>query len=441
MLDRIINILKVIKDISDWKIVQTITEANELFLIKKAIDMPRSKKVNNIEITVYKDFEEDGKRFRGSSIVIISPTMTDEEISKAILDAVFAASFVKNEYYPLPAQSQHELNVVGSKFDTASLAAWMPKIKDALYKYDTNKNGYINATEIFLNKSNINIINSQGIKLSYNSYKGHIELTTCWKEAGEEIELFKEIKFSDFDSDYLSKSAQELLDMSKEKAVTSPTPNLGSFTVILKGDPVAELLKHYYLQSNALNVYQHLSTAKLNESMQGADIKGDKINMVLDPAVNNSAASEPVDNDGFALTKHSIIKDGVLQKYWGTTQYCHYLNVEPTGRINNMIFEGGSKTINEMHSEPYLEIAAFSDFQLNPMTGEFAGEIRLGWYFDGTNRTTVSGGSISGHLNTLQNNMYLSKELQQCLAQELFVPLNYNGPKAIMLYNVSVAGS
>lgn len=441
MLDRIINILKSNNDISDWKIVQTITEANELFLIKKSIDMPRSKNIDNIKITVYKDFEENGNKYRGSSFVTIPPTMTNEEISASIKDAAFAASFVKNEYYPLPSQSQHELNVVESKFDTASLADWMSKIKDALYKYDTNKNGYINATEIFLNKNNTSIINSKGISLSFKSYKGHIEFTTSWKEAGEEIELFQMIMFSDFDSEYISKSAQEMLEMSKEKAATSPTPNLGSFAVILKGNPVAEILKHYYLQSNAQYVYQHLSTAKLNESIQGADIKGDKINMVLDPAVNNSAASEPVDNDGFELTKHNIIKDGVLQKYWGTTQYCHYLNVEPTGKINNMIFEGGSKTIIEMRSEPYLEIAAFSDFQLNPMTGEFAGEIRLGWYFDGTNRTTVSGGSISGHLNTLQNNMYLSKELQQCLTQELFIPINYNGPKAIMLYNVSVAGN
>ncbi len=441
MLDRIINILKSNNEISDWKIEQTLTEANELFLIKKLIDMPRSKKVNNIKITVYRDFEENDKKFRGSSIVNVPPTMTDEEISKAIEDAVFASSFVKNEYYPLPSPSQHELNVVESKFDNASLADWMPKIKDALYKYDTNKNGYINATEIFLNKNKTNIVNSKGINVSFKSYKGHIEFTTSWKEVGEEIELYKEIMFSDFDSEYLSKEAQEMLEMSKEKSVTKPTPNLGSFAVVLKGDPVAELLKHYYLQSNAQYVYQHLSTAKVNETIQGAAIKGDKINMVLDPAVNNSAASAPVDDDGVVLTKQNIIKDGILQKYWGTAQNCHYLNVDTTGRINNIIFEGGSKTINEMRSEPHLEIAVFSDFQLDSMTGEFAGEIRLGWYFDGTNRTTVSGGSISGNLYVLQNNMYLSRELQQCLAKDRFTSLNYNGPKAVMLYNVSVAGN
>lgn len=441
MLDRIINLLKSCKDISDWKIVQNITEANELFLVKKAIDMPRSKKVNNTTVTVYRDFEENEKKFRGSSSIRIAPTMIDEEIASAIKDAAFAASFVKNEYYPLPEPSKDELITTQSKFDTAELSEWIPKIKDALYKHDDYKNGYINSTEIFLDNNNTTIINSRGIKQSFRNYNGHIEFITSWKEEGEEIELYKELMFSDFDAEYLSKSAQEMLEMSKEKAATKPTPNLGSFPVILKGEPVAELLKHYYLQSDAVKVYQHISIAKVNESMQGEDIRGDKINLVLDPAVKNSAVSSPVDNDGVVLKRHEIIKNGVLQKYWGSSQYSHYLNVETTGEISNMIFEGGSRTINEMRNEPHLEIVAFSDFQLNLMTGEFAGEIRLGWYFDGTIRTAVSGGSISGSLNALHDNIYLSKELQQCIAKAAFQPLNYTGPKAIMLYGVTVAGS
>jgi PmbA protein len=442
MLDRIINVLKASKDISDWKLVQKITESNELFLVRKAIHMPRSKKVNNILVTVYKDFEDNGKKFRGSSTVKIAPTMTDEEITSYIKDAAFAASFVKNEYYPLPAPSSSELNTVETKFDNAELSEWMPKIKDALYKNDTYTNGYINSTEIFLDKNDTTIINSRGINKKFRSYNGHIEFITGWKEEGEEIELYKELKFSDFDGDYLASSAREMLEMSREKAATKPTPNLGNFTVILNGEPVAELLKHYYVQSDAENVYQHLSIAKLNESIQGADIKGDKINMALDPAVQNSAVSVPVDKDGIVLDRQEIIKNGVLQKYWGTAQYCHYLNIEPTGEIRNMVFEGGSKTINEMRNNPHLEIAAFSDFQLNPMTGDFAGEIRLGWYFDGTTRTVVSGGSISGSLSALHNNIYLSKEMQQCSARDaVFQPLHFTGPKAVMLYGVTVAGS
>ena len=85
-----------------------------------------------------------------------------------------------------------------------------------------------------------------------------------------------------------------------------------------------------------------------------------------------------------------------------------------------------------MKSEAYLELAAFSHFQMNPMTGNFAGEIRLGWYYDGKTRIPVTGGSISGNIREVQENMYLSKELQQ--------DNNFIGPKTIQLYNVTVVG-
>ena len=441
MLNRIINILNANKDLSDWKIVQNQTEANELFLIKKQIDMPRSKHINNITITAYKDFEEDGKKFRGSSMINIHPTMSDEEISNAVNDIAFSASFIKNQYYTIPEKSDREIKSLESKFDSAPLAEWMPKIKEALYKYDNYDKGYINSSELFLNKNITTIINSRGIHLSYVSYKGEIELISSWKDSGEEIELYKELTFSDYDPDALSTAAKGILEMSMERAETQPTPSLEGITVILAGEPVAEVLKHYYIRSNAQSVYQHVSTAKLLESIQGENIQGDMINLMIDPALSNSVGSAPVDDDGVVQTAHKIIENGILQKYWGSNQYCQYLNVLPTGRINNLVFEGGSKTIEEMRSMPNIEIVAFSDFGINTMTGDFAGEIRLGWYNDGNTRVAVSGGSISGNLNNVQANMYLSKELQQCTAKEVFQPLGYKGPKALMMHNISIAGN
>ena len=441
MLDRIINILKANKDLSDWKIVQSQTEANELFLIKKQIDMPRSKYINNIMVTVYKDFEEEGKKFRGSSTVSIHPTMTDEEISTAVNDVAFSASFIKNQYYTIPDKSDIQINSVVSTFDSAPLVEWMPKIKDALYKYDNYDKGYINSSELFLNKSIITILNSRGVHHSFVSYKGQIELISSWKGISEEVELYKELMFSDYDPEALANAAKESLEMSMERADTKPTPALEDFTVILTGEPVAEVLKNYYVRSNAQSVYQHVSTAKLLESIQGENIQGDMINLTIDPTLRNSVASAPVDDDGVVLTAHRIIENGVLQKYWGSNQYCHYLNVPSTGRISNLVFEGGSKTIEEMRSTPHLEIAAFSDFGIDTMTGDFAGEIRLGWYYDGKTRVAVSGGSISGNLNNVHANMYLSKELQQCTAKEIFQPLGYKGPKALMMQNISIAGN
>lgn len=63
--------------------------------------MDRAKNVHHFSLTVYKDFEEEGNKYKGSSTTNIYPTMGDRELEKAIDDAAFAAQFDKNPYYPL----------------------------------------------------------------------------------------------------------------------------------------------------------------------------------------------------------------------------------------------------------------------------------------------------------------------------------------------------
>lgn len=441
MLDRIVALLNANQNISDWKLTQRLTKANELFLIKNQIEMPRSKRVHKISATVYIDFTEADQNYRGSSTFEIHPTMTDAEIAAAIESAAFAAGYIKNPYYPVPGPTDAEVKSVESAFASAPLADWMPKIKEALYHYDQYEKGHINSSEIFLDKSKITLMNSKGLHYSFENYKGHIEFITNWQEDGEEIELYHDLMFSDYNPEALSQVGKEMLEMSKEKASTMPTPNMRTGTVILQGAPVTELLKYYYAQSSAQNVYQHISLAKPGESIQGTDMKGDKISLTLEPMMKNSPFSDAVDEDGLLLSTTPIIEEGILKKYWGSQQYCHYLNVDPVGKIFNLAFEGGSQSLAEMRAVPHLEIAAFSDFQMDVMTGNFAGEIRLGWYFDGNKRITVSGGSISGNINNIQTDMILSRELQECSVKDFVQPLYYKGPTALLMKGVSIAGS
>jgi PmbA protein len=88
--------------------------------------------------------------------------------------------------------------------------------------------------------------------------------------------------------------------------------------------------------------------------------------------------------------------------------------------------------MDELKQEPYLMTAAFSDFTVDTLTGDFCGEIRLAWYYDGKTTVPVTGGSVTGNITELQNEMYLSKERQK--------DNNFEGPAMVMLKNVTVAG-
>jgi predicted Zn-dependent protease len=432
MIERIKNLIAGSSKIDGYKIIENKIIASELFFVKKGLDMYRAKDVHNFNITIYKNFEEENVAYTGSSSAVIHPTMSDEEVLSVIEEAAFAASFIKNKHYPLVEPSDIIQPEIISNFSAKPLNEWLPTLTDALYNSDICDKGGINSSEIFLNKVYTRIVNSKGIDVSFTTYKGELEFITNWKEDAEEIELYKHINFSDMDYDLIDEKVKEMLIISKEKAIAFPTPALGKYTILLNGTPVIELLNYYLAKASAKNVYNGMSTAKLGENIQGTDVCGDLITLTLDPFMRNSTKSSPYDTDGFPVSAVKIYEKGVLNMYHGDSRHCHYLNIEPTGNISNFIIEGGTYRVADFKKEPYLEIIAFSDFQMDPLTGDFAGEIRLGWYFDGISTIPVTGGSVSGNIKELQKSMYLSKELQ--------MDNSFVGPKIIKLLNVSVAG-
>ncbi|WP_373899215.1 metallopeptidase TldD-related protein [Haloimpatiens sp. FM7315] len=431
MISTIKNLLS-LKNISGYNIIETITESSELFFIKKQLHMNRSKRVHYYLVTVYKNFQDKSKDYTGSSSCNVYPTMTKDEIDKLLSDTCFSAGLIKNQFYTLLKPSNKTPRVEASNFDFKDLPYWIPKFTDAIFKYDSYENGCINSSELFLNKVYTRTLNSEGIDVQYEKNKGELEFIVNFKGSEEEIELYKDIKFSNFDEDYISQSIKEALELAKEKALAKTTVKSGKYTVLLTGSPVKEILKYYFNMSNTSSVYIKISNWKLNDMVQGKKVQGDRVTMCLNPNMENSTFSVPYDEDGVALNKVSILENGVLKSYHGNNRYSYYLSQVPTGSIANMEFNGGSQNISDFKKEPYVELVSFSDFKLDTLTGDFGGEIRFGWYFDGKKTIPITGGSLSGNINESQKKMYFSKEMQKSNG--------FVGPKSIKMYNLTIAG-
>jgi len=431
VLDRIKQIL-IDNNVNGYKIVENIVEANELFFIKKNVDMDRAKDVHHFKVTIYKDIEENGNKYKGSASVNIHPTMSKAEIEKAIGDALFAAQFAKNPYYPLVKRAEKYKLLKPSNFSKETLSYWVNEITKAVYKNDNYEKGGINSCEIFLNKVYTRIVNSEGVDAESTDYECMVEFITTWKESGEEVELYKCLNFAELDAEEVAKEVENMINICREKAVAKSTPSVEKTSVLFAGEAVKDLFSFYYAKSNAVAIYKNESTWKIGDKIQGEDVKGDYITMIIDPFLKNSTHSGSFDEDGLPLAPVTILEDGVLKRYIANNRYANYLKVEPTGDIRNIVVSGGSKSLEEMKIEPYIETVAFSDFNVDDLTGDFCGEIRLAWYFDGKNTIPVTGGSISGNINELQNQMFLSKEIE--------VHNNFEGPKAVKLLNVTVAG-
>ena len=81
MKQAILNALSAL-NISDYSITEQQRSSAELFFIKKQLDMRRVKDTHEYSVTVYNVFEEDGKKFRGSSTVILFPGTEAAEITR-----------------------------------------------------------------------------------------------------------------------------------------------------------------------------------------------------------------------------------------------------------------------------------------------------------------------------------------------------------------------
>ncbi|KKK89126.1 hypothetical protein LCGC14_2736250, partial [marine sediment metagenome] len=405
----------------------------ELFFIRDRVDMNRSKEVEHFQLTVYRDFEE-GKPYRGSVSLRLYPGSTEAEMEQTIDNGAFAAGLVRNEPFPLvhpsvstrepparPPPRQDAPGHVGpgqaapgqtaSRFAEKDLRHWLKPLSETLY---SNAGEGINSAELFLDRIETRIMNSAGVDVSFTRYRGAIDLITECQGDKEEVELSKFIEFSDFVPDRIVRLRDQQLRLCRDRAVAAATPSMES-AVMLTGEPVKEFFQYYLAQSSAESAYKGLSILKPGQSAQGAEIRGDLFTLSLDPDLPNSTYSSPWDLDGYPLKKTAVIDRGRLLNFWGPLRFCHYLGIKPSGSIGNVVVEGGSRPMATLRQGPCLEVVSFSDFQTNPLTGDFGGEIRLAYLSKDGSRDRglpVSGGSISGNILNVQGEMTLSRERQ-----------------------------
>jgi PmbA protein len=366
--------------------------------------------------------------------VRLHPGLGVRQIRRAVRDAVAAARFVRNAYYPLVEPGAASSPAVqGNRFDSRPLAAWLPELCAAVLEEGspaTSPGGRVNSAELFLQKVRRRIVNSQGVDVSFPGYDGYLELIV--ESASREVELQKELTFADFDLPWLRAQVRRQLELCADRAVAGPTPRLDRPSVLLTAEAVRELFGYYLTQTAAESVYSGVSRLKAGDSVQGAAVSGDRLSISLEPHLPNSAASAPWDDDGFALSPVAIVEDGTLHRLWGPQRFCYYLGVPPTGNVPNVSVRPGAKPLAELRERAALEVAAFSDFQVEPVTGDFGAEIRLAYTQPGRGGQPVTGGSVSGNLREVQGELYLSRELQRGGA--------FLGPAGILFPRLSLSG-
>lgn len=424
MLHKILTALKQ-NNITTYLINENSKETVELFFIKKRLDMRRQKDVHKYSITVYQDFEKDGTPMRGSSTVSIHLGMTEEEVNETLKKAFFAASFVCNPYYELPSGEKKDMVVMESTLSQNTLADNAKKMAEALFAEDTTEDTFLNSAELFAEKTVCHIVNSQGIDVSYEKYivKGEFVVQCI---APQDVETYQDFYYENLEAKALQAKVKQTLDMTRSRAQAKTAPAAGDYTVLLSGPYVKDIFEYYLDRSSASMIYPKYSNYQVGSQVQGEEVTGELLTITL-------TAKEPFSSEGIPMTDRPLLKDGVLKTIHGNSRFSYYLGTEPTGIYDSFRVPCGTEAFSDMKTGKYLHVVNFSDFQMDTFSGHFAGEIRLAFLSDGNTVIPVTGGSINGNLLEAQKNLVFSKDMQ--------IEKGYEGPFAVKLEKVSVAGA
>lgn len=428
MLQSIIETLKKL-NVENYRINEIKKSSAELFFIKKNLDMRRVTDQLNYNATVFCDFVAGDKKMRGSSSVILHSGMMDDEIKRILEDAYFAASFVKNPAYELAAPVKSGKIFMKSGISEIGLEKSAEAMAKALYEADNGANAFVNSAEIFAEQYDIHILTSNGTDAAFRKFNINGEFVVQCKEP-QDVEQYKSFRYDDLNENALKQLVSSALNDVEARAGAVNSPNAGKYDILLTGDNLAEAMSYYSSRSNAAYIYPKYSNFAIDQSVQGENIAGEKLNISI-------KALTPFSDEGISMKDHNLIEDGVLKCIHGGTRFSRYLGVEPTGDNGGeddyaLIVHNGTTPIEKLRTGKVLEPLSFSDFQMDPFSGHFSGEIRLAFLYENGTRTALTGGSINGNIFDCQNNMIFTNERYDSAV--------YHGPMGMLVKDISVAG-
>ena len=400
-LDTLLNVLKT-SEADAWEVADEEEKGWEFYFIRHSLDQHRAKDVRTFNVKVYRKFDE----FLGSASASIPSDATEEEMRRTIEGLCSDASYVRNPFYTLnkPCEAEAE-EQQAEEIDLEAISGDFIRTLASVPETATED---LNSYEIFVNKITRRFLNSEGIDVTTVHPSSMVEAVVNARKDGHEIELYRMLKAGTCDREQLTRELKETLTYGRDRLITVPTPALDKPDVVFATDPSLELYRFFASKLYTSMVYRGMSDWKIGDM-----VAPENLTMRSVRSLPNSSRNVAYDEEGAPIRDLTLIDHGKAVSYMGGRQFSQYLGMESSFIPSNIEVIGGTETEAELRTGDFLEVVEFSDFQVDSITGDIAGEIRLAYLHQGGKVTPVCGGSVSGSFPELLKTMRFSKESRQ----------------------------
>ena len=441
MLQQVVNALRKQDGVHDWVVRHIQKTSNQYYVIGTRPENRRTVTSERAVVTVMNDHPPAKKgegRMRGEAEVTLLPSDL-QHLPRKLDQAVFMAGLTDNPPYGLPVPSEYpSVDLADSEMQAKPREVAERMVQQLTEALANEKGVRLSSAEVFVEESHIAIQNSRGVSGSQVGTELLLDFVLLASGKDEEMEshiAFQRRRAADLDVPALAcRQAQYARD-----AIVARTPETGTFPVVVSDDALVELLmgsgySPLVLRSAAQLKYQLLSTWESGKGILTEEPSGDPFTLYSNALVAFGSRSGNFDDEGLPGQRVLIIDKGILSRFWATQRYAEYLQIPATGGFGNMEIAAGSAPFEDLFDGdgPLYHIVAFSAMSPDPITGDFVGEIRLGYEIRKGRIRPIRGGSISGNL--------FDALAAARFSQETTFLGDYLGPRGMRFPKVTVAG-
>ena len=420
MLDKLIEILRA-SGADAWEVADVRRTGWEFYFIRHKLDQNRYTDTEEYTVKVYCKINEG--KFLGSAQASISTTASEEEVRRVVEGLCQDAQYVLNPAYALN-KPVCQAPVPEKSVDVKAISRDFLRTLSSLPETATED---LNSYEIFVSEIRRRFLNSEGIDVTAVYPSSTVEAVVNARKDGHEIELYRFYQSGACDAEQLSHDLSETLRYGRDKLIAGSTPALGTADVVLSTDAAVEVYDYFISRMSAAAIYRRISNWEIGKPI-AEQFNGDKVTVRALKELPNSSSNGAYDAEGAPVRDLLIMDAGVPVHFFGSRQFSQYMGLEDSFIPGNFEVTGGTLSADELRRGAFLEVVEFSDFQVSPLNGDIAGEIRLAYWHDGKgNVTAVSGGSVSGSLTDLLTAMRFSKESRQYNNERIPAVTRLNG--------------
>lgn len=438
MLNQIVEALRRRTELADWTVRHVRTHGAQVYAVPQGIEAQRAVNGERYLIDVLRNTSTaDGTSAMGSGDAALLP---GDDIESAINQAILVAGLVANPLHGLPGPAPFpEVPLCDTDLQKDASGAMLDVMERMRAVAAKHSDIHLDAAECFGEIRNTHLVNSRGIDAEQESTQIDIEMVLHGRKGERESETFDEMtrrRVADLDLESaIENRVRYTLDSLEAEA-----PASWQGPVILRNEALTIFMAGDHLSGSVIQTlasgeakYSGFSPWELHKPVFRGDIKGDPLTVWANRCLPFGTASDRFDAEGLPAQRIELIRENEFVAFAASQRYADYLQIPATGAFGNIELPPGPKPASELMDEPYVEIVQFSWFNPNPITGDFATEIRFGYLVQNGIHKPFKGGQLLGNYMDALANVNWSAETG-------FFG-NYLGPQTARFNELKIAGN